>query len=61
MSAPDIAAVKTYLLALQDDICRQLEAEDGSATFQEDVWERPQGGGGRTRVIAGGHVFEKGG
>ncbi|UJS25152.1 oxygen-dependent coproporphyrinogen oxidase [Thiothrix winogradskyi] len=61
MSQVDIAAVKTYLLALQDDICEQLAAEDGSATFAEDAWERPGGGGGRTRVISNGAVFEQGG
>lgn len=57
----DIAAVKQYLLALQDDICEQLAAEDGSATFTEENWDREQGGGGRTRVLADGAVIEKGG
>ena len=61
MSQPNIAAVKSYLLALQDDICTQLSAEDGQASFVEDAWERPGGGGGRTRVLAGGAVFEQGG
>ncbi len=61
MSQVDIAAVKTYLLALQDDICAQLAAEDGNVTFTEDAWERPEGGGGRTRVISNGAVFEQGG
>ncbi len=56
-----IEQVKEYLLALQDDICSGLEAEDGFAKFQEDSWDRPQGGGGRTRVITNGKVFEKGG
>ena len=46
---------------LQDDICRALEACDGEATFQEDRWEREGGGGGRSRVIANGAIFEKGG
>jgi coproporphyrinogen III oxidase len=54
-------AVKEYLLGLQDTICRRLEAEDGCATFIEDSWEREGGGGGRTRVISDGAVFEKGG
>ncbi len=53
--------VKAYLLALQDEICEGLQAIDGSARFSEDSWERPQGGGGRTRVIKSGGVFEKGG
>ncbi len=61
MSQVDIAAVKTYLLALQDDICAQLAAEDGGVTFAEDAWDRPGGGGGRTRVISNGAVFEQGG
>jgi coproporphyrinogen III oxidase len=60
-TAPDVAAVKTYLLDLQDRICRALEAEDGSATFAEDNWTRPEGGGGRSRVLAEGTVFEKAG
>jgi len=51
----------TYIQTLQDQICASLEAEDGGATFQEDLWERPGGGGGRTRVIENGNVFEKGG
>lgn len=46
---------------LQDEICQGLEKIDGKATFREDPWERPGGGGGRTRVISGGDVFEKGG
>jgi len=50
-----------YIHDLQDRICAGLEQEDGLATFQEDRWDRPEGGGGRTRVIAGGEVFEKGG
>ncbi len=57
----DIAAVQAYLLSLQDDICRQLEDEDGTAKFVEDAWERPGGGGGRTRVIENGAVLEQGG
>jgi coproporphyrinogen III oxidase len=46
---------------LQDDICRALEQADGKATFVEDKWVRAEGGGGKTRVIANGNVFEKGG
>ena len=64
----DVEAVKTYLLDLQDRICAALEAEDGTAKFVEDDWQRekPEGplelmGGGRTRVIANGTVIEKGG
>ena len=61
MSNVDIAAVKAYLLALQDDICQQLAAEDGQASFVEDAWQRPAGGGGRTRVLSKGAVFEQAG
>ncbi len=61
MSHPDVAAVKQYLLGLQDRICAALEEEDGGARFREDAWTRPQGGGGRTRVLADGAVIEKGG
>lgn len=51
----------TYIQNLQDQICKALEDADGSAKFREDLWERPEGGGGRTRVIENGNVFEKGG
>jgi coproporphyrinogen III oxidase len=50
-----------YLRDLQDRICAGLELADGGAAFREDTWQRPGGGGGRTRVIADGGVFEKGG
>lgn len=46
---------------LQDRICQRLEELDGQATFREDNWQREEGGGGRTRVISHGKVFEKGG
>jgi len=59
--APDVAAVEAYLTHLQDRICTALEAEDGSARFREDRWQRAAGGGGRTRVLSGGAVFEKAG
>lgn len=50
-----------FIHDLQDRICRALETADGKAKFIEDKWERSEGGGGRTRVIANGNVFEKGG
>jgi coproporphyrinogen III oxidase len=56
-----IDAVKRYLLQLQDDICAALAQEDGGAGFITDEWQRPQGGGGRSRVLSDGAVFEKGG
>ncbi len=52
-----------YIHALQDSICDALEKEDGKAKFIEDEWQRAEGngGGGRTRVISNGVIFEKGG
>ena len=50
-----------YIENLQDTITSTLEKIDGEAIFREDVWERLEGGGGRTRVIEKGNVFEKGG
>lgn len=50
-----------YIQQLQDTICSALEQADGKAVFKQDLWERPEGGGGRTRVIENGNVFEKGG
>src|SRR3974390_1085003 len=50
-----------YFKELQDRICAGLEEIDGRARFREDAWERPGGGGGRTRVLVDGGVFEKAG
>ncbi|RLU03138.1 MAG: oxygen-dependent coproporphyrinogen oxidase [Ketobacter sp.] len=62
MQTIDTDTVKQYLLSLQDDICRQLAKEESSGQpFLEDSWEREQGGGGRSRVLEGGAVFEKAG
>ena len=63
MTTIDLDAVKRYLLALQDDICRQrAEEETGEGlAFLEDSWTREAGGGGRSRVLEGGAVFEKAG
>jgi coproporphyrinogen III oxidase len=58
--SPDLAAVNTFLLSLQDHICQQLVAEDGGS-FREDTWQRAEGGGGRSRVLENGAVIEKGG
>ena len=60
-SHPDIDAVKTYLLELQNRICSALASTDGGKGFLEDDWERPAGGGGRSRVLEGGRLFEKAG
>jgi coproporphyrinogen III oxidase len=51
----------SFVHQLQNDICNALEQVDGKAKFIEDAWERPEGGGGKTRVITNGNVFEKGG
>ena len=57
---PDAHQVKQLLLNLQDTICQQLSAVDG-AEFVEDSWQREAGGGGRSRVLRNGGVFEQAG
>ncbi|MEX2404496.1 MAG: oxygen-dependent coproporphyrinogen oxidase [Balneolales bacterium] len=52
---------RSFILDLQDDICKKLEEVDGKGIFQEDTWVRDEGGGGITRVMERGDVFEKGG
>ncbi|TVP80062.1 MAG: oxygen-dependent coproporphyrinogen oxidase [Puniceicoccaceae bacterium] len=61
MQTAQTEKVRHYLLALQERICAALEAEDGRASFHEDSWLREEGGGGRSRVMAEGAVFEKAG
>jgi len=61
MNTANIDAVKYYLLGLQNQICTALAREDGKELFREDAWERPEGGGGRSRVLADGAVFEQAG
>lgn len=56
-----IDRVDQFLRELQDRICRAIEDIDGSARFVEDAWQRPAGGGGRTRVLKDGGVFEQAG
>ena len=51
----------SYIQNLQNQITQALEEIDGKAKFKEDVWERPEGGGGHTRVIENGDTIEKGG
>lgn len=58
-SPPDSDAVRSYLRQLQDDIVKSLRQIDRDAEFIEDAWTRPNGGGGRTRVIRDGRVFEQ--
>ena len=60
-SIPDIQQVKTFLLKLQDHICQQLAAADGKGQFAEDQWVREEGGGGQSRVMTHGAVFEQAG
>ena len=57
---PNKKEITTFFQNLQDDICAQLEAADGVGKFQEDLWQRAGGGGGRTRAFEGKHI-EKGG
>jgi coproporphyrinogen III oxidase len=56
-----VEQVSEYLLGLQENICEALAAMDGAAEFITDEWDRTGGGGGRTRVISGGALFEQGG
>src|SRR4051812_39652002 len=56
----DNLEIGNWFKLLQDQICEGLIAADGRA-FMEDNWERPGGGGGRTRILSGGNVIEKGG
>lgn len=53
--------ITQWFMQLQDNICDALEQEDGKGEFREDKWERPGGGGGRTRILTEGNVIEKGG
>jgi len=60
-SQPDPVAVEAWLRGLQDRIVATIEAVDGRARFGDDRWQRPEGGGGRTRVLRDGAVFEQAG
>ena len=60
-TAAEPTAVERYLTDLQDRLCAALEAADGGAMFVEDAWRRAEGGGGRSRVLKDGAVFEQGG
>ncbi len=52
---------RTLVMKLQDDICAGLELTDGLGKFKEESWDRPEGGGGRSRVMSEGEIFEQGG
>jgi coproporphyrinogen III oxidase len=53
--------ISNWFRSLQDDICNALEKNDGKSRFSEDIWQREEGGGGRSRIIQDGDIFEKGG
>jgi coproporphyrinogen III oxidase len=61
MTIPSVAAVSEYLTKLQNRICQALEKIDAKSDFREDSWQREEGGGGRSRVLEEGGVFEKAG
>lgn len=61
MTTPNINIVINYLMELQDQVCAALESADGTGKFQEDQWQREEGGGGRSRVMVSGDVIEQGG
>ena len=61
MQNVDKHQVKAFLMALQDSICAELAAADGAADFAEESWDRAEGGGGRSRVLTQGAVFEQAG
>src|SRR5437764_1351926 len=61
MSDPLLLEAARYFQTLQERITSALEELDGQALFREDTWQRPEGGGGRTRVLSEGGIFEKAG
>ena len=56
LSKMDKHTIAAYFQGLQDRICAGISATDGGATFKEDQWQRPEGGGGRSRVLAKGAI-----
>jgi coproporphyrinogen III oxidase len=61
MNMPSKEKIRDWFRSLQKDICLQLEAADTQGKFISDVWDRPGGGGGVTRILTGGKIIEKGG
>ncbi len=61
LDTPEIEPVHGYLIALQDRICAEVETLESAGHFREDAWEHGHGGGGRSRVLTGGAVFEQAG
>lgn len=60
MNSEMLENVKVFFMRLQDQICAELEAVDGKS-FEQDQWQREEGGGGRSRVLKGGNIFEQAG
>ncbi len=61
MASQQLTSVEGFLRGLQDRICASIESIDGASRFREDAWTRPEGGGGRTRVLTGDGAFEQAG
>ena len=57
-SLPDTEAVARFLTGFHDELCQQLSALDGKATFIDDAWTREEGGGGLTRILTDGNLFD---
>jgi coproporphyrinogen III oxidase len=56
-----LSEMRAFVRGLQDEICAALETADGVVSFRGDLWERPGGGGGVTRILADGGLFERAG
>ncbi|NHB95436.1 oxygen-dependent coproporphyrinogen oxidase [Photorhabdus stackebrandtii] len=61
MNTPNINKIKSFFLSLQNEICHQLEQTDGKGKFIEQCWQRKDGGGGRSRIMKEGAIFEQAG
>ncbi len=61
MSQPDRQAIASAYRDIQEKICQEISRADGKGTFNRDQWERPEGGGGLTRVLTNGRILEKAG
>ncbi|WP_445375163.1 oxygen-dependent coproporphyrinogen oxidase [Photorhabdus tasmaniensis] len=61
MNTPNVNKIKSFFLSLQNEICQQLEQADGKGKFIEQCWQREDGGGGRSRIMKEGAIFEQAG
>ena len=61
MKQPDLKHIENFLLGLQETLCDALANADGEKKFKEDIWQRPEGGGGRSKVLTDGGLFEQAG